>query len=85
MVGILSMVVRVDRKGRVTIPKSIREALGMREGGLVMIRIVDDKIVLESIEDIVDKYHGIIRVEKWPKDLDEFLVEVIRKWWRRST
>ncbi|ADI32016.1 AbrB/MazE/SpoVT family DNA-binding domain-containing protein [Staphylothermus hellenicus] len=81
----MSVVVRVDSKGRIVIPKNIREALGIREKQLLMLRIVDGKIVLEPIGDVADKYYGVVRVEKWPSDLDEFLAGAVREWWRRST
>ncbi len=77
--------VRVDEKGRILIPKSIREATGIRERQLVRIRVVNGKIVLEPLRDVADEFYGAIRVEKWPRDLDEFVNEAIRRWWRRST
>ncbi len=81
----MDVVVRVDEKGRVVIPKSVREAVGLREKQLVRIEVVDGKIVLEPLRDIADEYYGIVRVREWPRDLDEFVNEVLREWWRRST
>lgn len=49
---------------------------------MLRIRVVNGKIVLEPIGDVTDEYYGVIKVGKWPRDLDEFLVEVIQKWWR---
>jgi len=80
----LNLVVRVDEKGRILIPKGIREALGVKERQMLRIEVVDGKIVLEPIKDIADKYYGVIRVKKWPRDLDEFLAEALQEWWRRS-
>jgi len=84
-VGILDVVVRIDKKGRVLIPKNIREALGLREKQLLRVKIVDGKLMLEPLDNIADKYYGIIKVKKWPHDLDEFLIEAIQKWWRERT
>jgi len=70
-------VVRVDDRGRISIPKSIRETLGIKSRQLLKIRVVGDKIVLEPLESIADKYYGIVRVGKWPADLDEFLGESV--------
>lgn len=39
----------VTRKFQVTIPKEIREALGIRVGDRLLVRIVDGKIVMEPI------------------------------------
>ena len=76
---------RIDDKGRVLIPKSIREAIGIRERQPIRIRVVDGKIILEPLRDIADEYYGVVKIKKWPRDLDEFLVEAVQKWWRRST
>ena len=80
----MNLVVRVDEKGRILIPKGIREALGVKERQMLRIEVVDGKIVLEPIRDVADKYYGVIRVKKWPRNLDEFLAEALQEWWRRS-
>ena len=82
--GILDVVVRIDKKGRVLIPKNIREALGLREKQLLRVKIVDGKLMLEPLGNIADKYYGILKVKKWPHDLDEFLIEAVQKSWREG-
>ena len=69
--------VRVDSKGRIIIPKYIREKAKIKEGGYV--RVEGDTIVIEPIQSIADKYYGIVKIEKWPDDLDEFAVDVMRR------
>ncbi len=81
----MKAIIRVDKKGRVLIPKNIREVMGIREKTLLRIEVIDGKIVLEPLRDIADSYYGIIDVKKWPQDLDEFLVKAIQEWWKRST
>jgi AbrB family looped-hinge helix DNA binding protein len=71
--------VRVDSKGRIIIPKYIRKKAKIKEGGYVKIRIEGDTIVIEPIQSIADKYYGIIKIEKWSDDLDEFAAEVMRR------
>jgi len=72
---------RVDRKGRLVIPKKVREELGIKEGGYVELRKEGEKIVLKPVKSVADKYFGVFNVEKWPEDLDEFLSEeVVRRW-----
>ena len=39
----------VTRKYQVTIPKEVREALGIRIGDRLIVRVVDGKIVMEPI------------------------------------
>jgi len=85
MVGKIEDFVRIDEKGRVLIPKVIRNVLGISTKQLLKISVVGGKIVLEPVKSTADKYFGVVKVKKWPKDIDEFLSEVIREWWTRST
>jgi len=73
-------VVRVGRKGRVVIPKEVREALNVREGSLLKVYIEGNKAIIEPAEDVVEKFKGSIKVDRWPEDLDEFPSEVLRSW-----
>ena len=77
----MSVIVRVDEKGRVVIPKSIREKAKLKAGNYVNVRVEGRSIIMEPLESIADKYFGAFKVSRWPKDLDEFLVEVARRWW----
>jgi AbrB family looped-hinge helix DNA binding protein len=43
-------IVKVTRNAQVTIPKSVREALGIKEGDTVKISIVNGKIVVEKVK-----------------------------------
>ena len=69
----------VDAKGRVLIPKRVREELGIAAGRRLRVRVVDGKVVLEPVESVADRYFGAIKVKKWPADLDEFLEEAVSK------
>ena len=77
----MKAVVKVDSKGRIAIPKTIREKARVKPGDLVEVSLEEEKITIRPLESIADKYYGVYKVEKWPEDLDEFLVEVLRKWW----
>lgn len=77
----MTAVVKVDEKGRVVIPKNIREKAKMKEGGYVKITAKEKSIIIEPLEPFADKYFGAFKIEKWPEDLDEFAVEVTKKWW----
>lgn len=81
----MEFVVRVDSKGRVLIPKGLREATGVREGGLVKVYVVDDKIIVKPIGSVADRFFGCFTVDRWPEDLDEFVVEAVKKWWLGKT
>jgi len=43
--------VRVDAKGRVLIPKSLRELAGIREGDEVVVSVEGNRLVIEKAED----------------------------------
>ncbi|WP_058571679.1 AbrB/MazE/SpoVT family DNA-binding domain-containing protein [Haloferax profundi] len=43
--------VKVDSEGRITIPKELRECLGLVPGTTVEIRLEDDKMVIELEDD----------------------------------
>ena len=77
----MSTIVKVDEKGRVVIPKSIREKVKLREGSYVNVRAEGKIIIMEPLESIADKYFGAFKVSRWPEDLDEFIVEVTKRWW----
>ena len=77
---IMGIIAKVDKKGRVLLQKEIREKLGIKEGSNVKIKVEGRQIVIEPIESIADKYFGIFKIDKWPDDLDDFIVKAIKKW-----
>ncbi len=77
---------KLDEKGRVRIPKQIREAAQLKEGSCVNIKAKGKTIIIEPAEPVADKYYGAFKVEKWPEDMDEFVGEEMQKRWKqRST
>jgi len=56
--------VTVDRKGRVVIPRELREELGLREGSKVRLFIEERKIVMRapvSPEEFVREMEGCVK------------------------
>ncbi|WP_373468865.1 AbrB/MazE/SpoVT family DNA-binding domain-containing protein [Acidianus infernus] len=51
-------ILTIDDRGRITIPKEVREVIKSRK---LKLRVEDSKIVLEPIVVDVDKYYGIFR------------------------
>jgi AbrB family looped-hinge helix DNA binding protein len=72
---------KIDEKGRVMIPKNIRNAAKIKAGTHVNIKATDTTIIIEPAESIAEKYGGFFEITNWPEDLDEFMVEATRKWW----
>ncbi|MEM0313174.1 MAG: AbrB/MazE/SpoVT family DNA-binding domain-containing protein [Candidatus Bathyarchaeia archaeon] len=76
--------VKVDKKGRIIIPKNIRIKAGVKERSYVKIKADEKGIIIEPLEPVADKYFGAFKIAKWPEDLDEFVTEVMREWWTRK-
>ncbi|RLE76119.1 MAG: AbrB/MazE/SpoVT family DNA-binding domain-containing protein [Thermoprotei archaeon] len=77
----MKAIVKMDSKGRIAIPKNIREEVGLEPGNLVAVYLKNGKITIEPLESTADEYFGVCKVEKWPENLDEFIMEALRKWW----
>lgn len=56
----------VRKKGQVTLPLSMRKKLGIKDGSIVLARIVDDTIVLVP-QEVVDKDQAWFWKERWQK------------------
>ncbi|MEM3019177.1 MAG: AbrB/MazE/SpoVT family DNA-binding domain-containing protein [Candidatus Bathyarchaeia archaeon] len=76
--------VKVDEKGRVIIPKRIREKAKLKEGSYVKIKADEGSIIIEPLGPIADKYFGAFKIVRWPEDLDEFVLKVMREWWTQK-
>jgi len=74
--------VKVDEKGRVVIPKSIREKVKLKKGSYVNVKAEGKIIIMEPLESVADKYFGAFKVSRWPDDVDEFVAEVMKRWWK---
>jgi antitoxin PrlF len=44
----------ITSKGQVTVPKKVRDELGLREGDRVLFRVVDGRAVLARTPDLLD-------------------------------
>jgi len=77
----MSPIVKVDKKGRVVLPKSVREKVKLSKGNYLKVKVEGKRIVMEPLESIADKYFGAFKIARWPEDLDTFMVEVIKRWW----
>lgn len=55
---------KVTRHGQITLPASVRKELGVEEGDLVEIQVVDEKAVLTP-KRLVDKSQAYFWARKW--------------------
>ena len=79
----MSVIVRVDRKGRIVIPRELRDRLGI--GDAVRIRVEGGRLIIEPVRDPLEKLSRLVRrgtkdVEKEIRDLRE---AAIREAYRR--
>ncbi len=44
----------ITSKGQMTLPKSVREALGLKEGDRVLFRVLEGRAVLAKVADFLD-------------------------------
>ncbi len=80
LVGHVSFIAKVDKKGGILLQKETRENVGIKEESNARIRIESEKKAIEPLESIADKFFGVFSSDRWPKDLDNFILEVIKNW-----
>ncbi len=72
---------KIDEKGRILISRKLRKKAKLRKGSYVRVMAQEKRIIIEPLEPIADKYFGVFKIARWPKDLDGFAAEAMRKWW----
>ena len=48
---VVKLRIKVGPKGQIIIPKVLREAYGIKEGGYVIVEPEDDKLIIRGVED----------------------------------
>jgi AbrB family looped-hinge helix DNA binding protein len=68
---------RIDENGRVVIPVAFREALGIRSGDEVVLRIEDDELRITTLRRRVERAQRLVRQHVKPGDslVDELIAE----------
>ena len=61
---------KVTRHGQVTLPASVRRELGVEEGDLIEIEVVDDKVILVP-KKLVDKSQAYFWTKRWQEEENE--------------
>jgi bifunctional DNA-binding transcriptional regulator/antitoxin component of YhaV-PrlF toxin-antitoxin module len=83
LVGMIE-IYRMDEKGRVLVPKEIRDIAEMPTGSYFRFEAEKKQITIKVVEPVSEKYYGAFKVDHWPDDLDEFVKEEIMKQWMRK-
>ena len=83
VVGMIE-IYRIDEKGRVLVPKEIRDLAEMPPGSYFKFEADKKQITMKAVAPASQKYYGAFKVDQWPDDLDEFAKEeMLRQWMRR--
>jgi AbrB family looped-hinge helix DNA binding protein len=72
--------VTIDRQGRMVIPSHMREALGVKDGGSISIRLDGPRLILEPASKDVKE-----QVNKWTKTTKETKTEAFTEETEEST
>jgi AbrB family looped-hinge helix DNA binding protein len=70
--GIVELLLKVDKKGRMLIPKALRERLGLRS--VVRAKVEEGRIVLEPVRDPIELLEKA--VVKGTEDVEKEIVEL---------
>jgi AbrB family looped-hinge helix DNA binding protein len=63
---------KITARGQTTIPKSIREAAGLREGDVIAFEVVGDRVVIRTVGRPDDYLSGLARsLGEWSSPEDE--------------
>ncbi|MEJ2777453.1 AbrB/MazE/SpoVT family DNA-binding domain-containing protein [Stygiolobus sp. RP850M] len=63
-------ILKIDDRGRITIPKEVRELLKSKR---LKLKIEDGKIILEPVVLDVNEYYGIFKKDVGNEDIDKIL------------
>ncbi len=68
-----SLTGKLSRKGRVTLPKEVREAIGVKPGDTIAYEICEDVVTLKRVEPLDVAFHGALSatVNEWMSQEDE--------------
>lgn len=70
--------VRVLKKGMITLPKALRDQIGIKEGGIAKAKLVGNTIVIEPREEVGYRLFTDEQIQQWLKD-DELPEELAKE------
>ena len=77
----MSVISRIGRRYTIVIPKEIRKKVNLKEGSLVIIRVADNKIIIEALPDDPFKVLEEVIGEPYSEEKDEDkAIELLRKY-----
>ena len=77
--------VKLGRKGQVVIPKEVREALGLREGDMLLVGVEGGRVVLVPPEEYARRTRGALRgVWGGKEEISAYIRKEREAWEERS-
>jgi len=67
----MSVISRIGRRHTLVIPKEIRDKVNIKEGSLVIIRVVDNRIIIEALPNDPFKVLEEVIGEPYSEEKDE--------------
>ncbi len=77
----MRILVKVDKEGRITIPKEVMSQTSIEPEGYVDLKVEGGRLVVEPVKSVADTYFGFVRSEGYPEDLDGIVVEAVKRYW----
>ncbi|TVQ26849.1 MAG: AbrB/MazE/SpoVT family DNA-binding domain-containing protein [Spirochaetaceae bacterium] len=70
-----SLTSRLSAKGQTTIPKPVRDSLGIAEGDAISFEVREDEVVLRKVPALDFEWAGAVEptLSEWEDDLDDEL------------
>ncbi len=62
---------KVSTKYQITIPKGIRQKIGVSAGDVIVFEVQNDKVQIEKLEEFYERYAGSIKVKEPVKVVKE--------------
>ncbi|MBI4730353.1 MAG: AbrB/MazE/SpoVT family DNA-binding domain-containing protein [Acidobacteria bacterium] len=69
---------KLSSKSQITVPSWVRRALGIGPGSRVALRLDDGRLIIERVEDSIDRLCGALRGVYG--DPDRYVREMRREW-----
>jgi AbrB family looped-hinge helix DNA binding protein len=76
------MIVKLKEKGGLVIPEEMRDKVGLKTGGQVILEVEGERIIIKPSKPVSERFYRAFKVERWPEDLDEYSSEALKDWWK---
>jgi antitoxin PrlF len=77
------MMAKITAKGQLTVPKEIREALGVKPGDFFLFHVEEGKAVMYPVKGSLLDLRGSLKPKNVPEDLEKVREQVKKKVARR--